>query len=298
MKRRKTFPRAAIATTLCAIIIGATLSWYVAGALVAPSPRPVADAPADIAATPVTLQSDSGSAIKGWHTKGESGKGVLVLLHGIRANRLAMLERTRWLDSIGYSTISIDFQAHGESPGERITVGHLEQHDVRAAVAFAHHEHPDEPVGVLGMSLGGAAALLASPLDIDALVLESVYTDIEGAVHNRVAARLGPLAPLPSALLLMQLGPRLGISPAQLRPIGHIAKTGCPTFILSGTDDVHTTQADTEALYAHAAEPKTLWLVEGAAHVDLLNYTPEEYRRRVEAFLEKHFQGPARGTGE
>lgn len=284
--------RIAAATLLCLILTGLVASWCVAGALIAPSPRVVGDAPADLHATSIAIPSDSGSTLRGWHTQGEVGKGVVVLLHGIRGSRLAMVDRARWLGGLGYSTVMIDFQAHGESPGENITVGHLEKYDVRAAVDFARREHPNEPIGVIGVSLGGASALLASPLNIDALVLESVYNDIGDAIRNRVGARLGPLAPLPVSLLLLQLRPRLGISPSELRPIDHIAEAGCPVFVVSGTTDVHTTKSDTEALFARAVAPKELWLVEGAAHVDLLNYSSEAYRERIGGFLARHFQTP------
>lgn len=294
-RQRLTIVRIAIAFVLCALMVGLTVSWYAGSALIAPSPRAIGAPPDDFPAESIALESESGSTIHGWHARSISGRGVVVLLHGIRANRMAMLDRARWLNRLGYSTVLIDFQAHGESPGDHITVGYLEKYDARAAVAFARNEHPGEPIGVIGLSLGGAAALLASPLDIDALVLESVYTDINKAVYNRVYSKLGPAAPVAATLLLAQLRPRLGISPAALRPIDHIAEAGCPVYILSGAADHHTTLADTEALFARAVEPKALWLVDGAAHVDLLNYAPEDYRARVGGFLEHCFREDAPG---
>ena len=182
----------------------------------------------------------------------------------------------------------IDLQGHGESSGEAITIGYLEKHDIRAAVAFARNEHPGEPVAVIGVSLGGAAAVLGSPLDIDALVIESVYPNVSDAIGNRVSAILGPFAAIPTALLTVQLKPRLGISPSQLRPIDFMSKLECPVFVLSGTQDVHTTEQETLAMFDTAVEPKELWLVDGAAHVDLQQHVPEEYRKRVLSFLETH----------
>ena len=314
MLKKLPFLRIAAIVIACMVLVVLAATWFMAGALIVPTPRMIGDAPSDLQATSFVVESDSGSSIHGWHTQGQRDKGVIVLLHGIRASRLAMVERARWLGGLGYSTVLIDLQAHGESPGEHITVGYLERHDVRAAVAFARREHPHEPIGIIGVSLGGASALLASPLDIDALVLESVYTDIDTAVHNRMVSRFGLLAPIPTALLIAQLQPRLGISPSQqpvadvtgsnarlqprlgispsqLRPIDHIAHVACPVFVLSGTADKHTTLVDTEALYANAVNPKLLWLVEGAAHVDLLNYAPLAYKDRVVAFFDEHFRG-------
>jgi alpha-beta hydrolase superfamily lysophospholipase len=201
-----------------------------------------------------------------------------------------MLERARLLNAAGYSIVMIDLQGHGESLGEQITIGHLEKHDVRAAIEFAREQHLNEPIGVIGVSLGGASALLASPLGIDALVIESVYPDIESAINNRVTARLGPFSTIPARLLLMQLEPRLGIERSQLRPIDHVSNTECPVFVISETEDPHTTAAETRRIYEAVKEPKELWLIDGAAHVDLLTATPNQYRLRVKCFLDKHLR--------
>ncbi|MGB7325458.1 MAG: alpha/beta fold hydrolase [Rubripirellula sp.] len=286
--RRKRMMRRALIGASCLIVAGLIASWFVAGALVAPNPSDVGDPPSELNASAFTVNSDSGSVISGWHTRPSSDKGVIVLLHGIRGSRLSMLDRARMLHDSGYATVMIDLQAHGESTGDVITVGYLEQHDVRAAVEFARREHPSEPIGVIGVSLGGAAALLASPLDIDALVLESVYPNIHDAIHNRVAAILGPLSSIPASLLLIQLEPRLGISPNELRPIDHLRDIQCPVCVASGTADRHTTESETQSMFSAATEPKHLWLVDGAAHVDLMREDPIQYRHEIVGFLDRH----------
>lgn len=293
--RRRTLVRRTLITVAIFAIVGLGASWFAASALIAPKQFVVGAPPSGLNAIAFTTPSESGSVISGWHTRptnsnsANANSGVIVLLHGVRGSRLAMVDRARMLNEAGYATVLIDFQAHGESPGREITMGYLERHDVRAAVAYARREHPHEPIGVIGVSLGGAAALLGSPLEIDALVLEAVYTTIDVAVHNRVADLLGPLAPVPTSLLLMQLQPRLGIATSELRPIDHIARVDCPVFVLSGTNDRHTTVADDDALLAAAVEPKQLWMVDGAAHVDLYGHDPARYRDHVLQFFHSSF---------
>lgn len=296
--RRRRMIRRAMVVTSCLIAVGLIASWFVAGVLVAPSPCVIGDPPHELNATAFTVDSDSGSTIHGWHTESDSNNGVIVLVHGIRGSRLVMLDRARMLHDAGYATVMIDLQAHGESPGDAITIGHLEQHDVRAAVDFARREHPDEPIGVIGVSLGGAAAVLASPLGIDALVIESVYPNIHDAIHNRVAAILGPLSSIPSSLLLIQLQPRLGISPTVLRPIDHMPDIDCPVCVASGTADQHTTESETRAMFSAAPDPKQLWLVDGAAHVDLLHIDPIQYRQNIVGFLDHHLREARQDASE
>jgi fermentation-respiration switch protein FrsA (DUF1100 family) len=59
-------------------------------------------------------------------------------------------------------------------------------------------------------------------------------------------------------------------------------------LIIGGAADRHTTLAETRMLYEAANEPKQLWIVAGAAHVDLQQFAPAEYQRTVLAFLAQH----------
>jgi uncharacterized protein len=270
---------------LCGSVIGVglLLSW--------PAARDIGAPPADLAAESVAMISGSGATLRGWFLAGRPGGGGVVLMHGVRANRLSMVQRARMLHESGFSVLLFDFQAHGESTGKRITFGYLEALDAAAAVAFAKARLPNEKIGAIGSSLGGAAALLGpTPLPVDALVLEAVYPDIGAATANRISAVLGaPIGslvaqPLTHAFELL-MPPILGVAPAELRPIDHIADVAAPLLIVSGTRDSRTTARETIAVFDRAHEPKSLWLVDGAGHVDLERYAPDAYRAHVLAFL-------------
>ncbi len=249
-----------------------------------PRPARLGAAPADLGATAVVFPSASGSAIHGW-LSADSPRSVL-LLPGVRANRLSMLDRARLFRDHGYSVLLVDFQATGESPGDAITFGWRERLDVLAAVAFLRKSIPGTTVGVLGTSLGGAAALLATPpLDVDALVVEAVYPTIDQAVANRLQIRLGKAGRLLARPLLWQLRFRLGVRPEELQPVDHVSAVTCPILVIGGSADRHTTASETLSLFAAARDPKELWLVPAAAHVDFYRFAPEEYERRVLPFF-------------
>ena len=73
----------------------------------------------------VVIPSSSGASLAGWYLPG-AGRGAVLLLHSAKSNRLVMVDRMRFLRDAGYSTLAIDFQAHGESTGDQITLGRLE----------------------------------------------------------------------------------------------------------------------------------------------------------------------------
>jgi alpha-beta hydrolase superfamily lysophospholipase len=293
-------PSALIAGTLLAVPLALAAAVLVAGlVLVRPAHRVVGPPPADLHAEAVTIASASGSTLRGWFVAGRPGAGAVVLLHGVRADRRSMVARARLLANHGFSVLLFDFQAHGESAGDRITFGSREGLDARAAVDFLRARLPGERIGAIGMSLGGAAALLGpGPLPVDALVLEAVYPAIDTAFANRVRIVLGAaagaaVAAVTTPLFELLMPSVLGVRPDELRPIDHIGEASAALLVASGTDDTRTTIADARALFERAHEPRIFWAVPGARHVDLEAYSPEEYRRRVLGFLVGRLGGGA-----
>jgi len=246
----------------------------------------IGNPPSDLKAKAITFASDSGTNVHGWWCPIQNGRGAVLLLPGIRANRLSMVDRARFLRRAGYSVLLIDFQATGESKGDHITFGWKESHDVLAAITFVRRVDPNDRIAIVGSSLGGVAALLATPpLKVDALVLEAVYPTIEIATRNRMEKYLGVFGRMATPVLLKQLQWRLGISASQLRPIDHIATIECPMLIMSGEKDRNTRVSDTRVLFEHARSPKELWFVPNAGHVDLHRAAREDYETRVLAIL-------------
>jgi uncharacterized protein len=255
-------------------------------ALAAPVQRHVGKPPEDLGARPVEFKSDSGAMVHGWWCPTATSRGTVLLLPGIRANRLSMVDRARFLRRAGYSVLLIDFQATGETNGDHVTFGWKESRDVNAAVDFIHAVDPQDHIAIIGTSLGGVAALLAAPpLKVDALVLEAVYPTIEIATRNRMQKYLGAFGRILTPHLLGQLQLRLGVSASQLRPIDHIADVDCPVFIMSGEKDRNTRPDDTRMLFDRARSPKQFWFLPNAGHVDLHRAAREEYETRVLAFL-------------
>jgi fermentation-respiration switch protein FrsA (DUF1100 family) len=275
----------------CAVIGGVMASFLLGSVLTAPATRSLGSPPSSLSAESLTFPSESGSTIHAWLVPGVRGCGVVVLAHSVRSNRLELVDRASFLRREGYSSLLFDAQAHGESAGDQITFGHLEALDSQAAVSWVHSRFPGEPVGYLGISQGGAAALLGpSPLPVNALILEAVYPTLREAVVARIAMRLGPLAPYLAPLLLLQVGPRLGIDPDSIAPIEGIRKIQAPLLLIAGEKDRHTPLAESQRLFAAAPDRKKMWIVPGAAHVDFHRTAAIEYEHRISEFLGKELR--------
>jgi uncharacterized protein len=267
--------------------------WLTGSILSSPARAFIGEAPSGVAAENVEFQSRSRANIKGWFIRGQTGAGAVILMHGNRANRLSMLGRARFLADAGFSVLLFDFQAHGESSGDQITFGYLESEDAQAAVDFVRAKAPGERIGVIGVSLGGAAALLASPpLEVNAMVLEEVYSTLDQAATNRLTSRLGGWSRILTPLLTWQFGIRSGVSADALQPIKRVGGIAVPKLFVAGAEDRHTTLEESQRMFAAAAGPKELWIVSGAGHIDLHGVQKEEYERRVLSFFSTHLKQP------
>jgi len=278
------------AAALIAVAIGVGPSWMAGTEASAPAPRHVGAPPADLPVAAITIPSASGSRLSAWFIPGTPHGGAVLLMHGVRADRLQMLDRARLFHREGFAVLLFDFQAEGESPGAAITFGYLEAKDARAAFDELRRRAPGERIAVLGESLGGAAAVLSDPpLEADAMVLEAVYASFDTAVENRLAMRFGPvgplLAPVLTPLLTWQVRPRLGFGTDALRPAVRVASLHMPLLIIGGDADLHATLAETKLIYANANAPKELWVIPDAHHQDFYRLLGGTYEKRVLDFL-------------
>ena len=236
----------------------------------------------------VSFESESGSTIKGWLFDSVRPTAKILLLHGKDASRVAMHERAKRFHSMGFAVLAIDFQAHGQSEGDRITLGYLESLDVSSSIDYLEERFHNIPLIALGVSLGGAALLLSDSTEKpDLLILESVFPDISSAVKNRLNAII-PHAGLLTPLLTLQLRLRLGKPTSWFSPLNASRTVAQPTLILSGANDDRTTPQETQRIYQSLAGPKELVLMEGIGHDDLELLGQERYWTVVESFISKY----------
>lgn len=254
--------------------------------LVRPANDFIGHAPVDLGAIDVEFDG-----LKGWYVASKPQAPCVLLMHGIRSDRRSMIDRARFLRNAGYASLLFDFQAHGESRGQYLTFGFLESKNARSAVSFLRSRFHCKRIGVIGQSLGGAAALLGDKsLEVEAIILESVYSAIDTAISNRLRIKLGVVGPSLTPLLTAQIQPRLGINTQDLRPIDKISSIRAPVYIISGGLDQHTTIEDSERLF-HAAPPKKeIWIMPGVGHVDLHKASPFDYQMRILQFFGLYLQ--------
>jgi signal peptidase I len=281
-----------------ALLLGAALllfTWQRARILLRPVRKALYLQPAEVglAMEDVWLQSPRGR-LTAWYLPATNGC-TLICCHGINDNRSQWLpEVARLHRDRGYGALLFDFAGHGQSEGNQVTYGVREQQDLAAALAYLRGRGDVDMrgVGVMGYSLGAITAILAAPTtpDLHVFVLESSLADLErdlGVLFHRFTG----LPPVPFAPLVVFWGQLIGkVQLSEIKPervIGQIAPRAV-LIISDQKDSLVNEPEDGEHLFAQAGEPKQFWQVPEADHVQSFNVAPEEWARRVEAFLDEH----------
>jgi alpha-beta hydrolase superfamily lysophospholipase len=83
-------------------------------------------------------------------------RATIFVLHGIRDRKETMQHWADHLSEAGYRAVLIDSRGHGRSSGDWLTYGVQESRDLSQVVDALHL---DGPIGVMGISYGGATAI-------------------------------------------------------------------------------------------------------------------------------------------
>lgn len=280
------------------------LSGAVAGALLwvgwrwvtPPRERPP-DLPDELGAEDVWFHSLDNALLHGLWLAGRKTYPTIVLCHGYFKSLSEPLDVGLALHEAGYNVLALDFRACGRSGGRFTTLGYKETWDVEAAVRFAKERRPRSKVGVLGISMGAAAAIIAAAQTetIAAVVADSAYAHLEGVMRKKIP----DFAPAPWAVPFGWAGVRIGEAMAggrlrRVRPVTYVGRIAPrPLLLIYGERDSYIPDDQPQELFEAAGEPKELWVAPGSDHAVARLDHPEEYERRVLAFFDAHLR-PAR----
>ena len=239
----------------------------------------------------VTFRTVDGLALRGWFFPVASDRAA-ILVHGKDGNRADSdnLQRVaRILIRGGYSLLLFDLRGHGESEGDRFSLGLHERKDVAAAVDhLVARGFPIRRIALVGESMGAGTVIqtLALRPDIGAIVADSAYADGRTIVEDAGPSDTGlPGIFTPGILLGAKL--LVGLDADLVDPEGIVRSRPDRAFLFIHCDgDGVVLPKHAERLLAASANGATeLWLARDCGHVGALARHPAEYERRLLAFL-------------
>jgi pimeloyl-ACP methyl ester carboxylesterase len=184
-----------------------------------------------------------GIRIAGWYIPAAAGIGpagpTVVLVHGSGRNKSEMLAWASVLHET-YNLVAFDLRNHGQSSGHQTTQGVLEQLDMKAVLDWLAATKKPEQLGVLGLSLGAAAAVNEATTDdrVDALVLGSMHATLANAAEARLDKAGYPFSVAGAWAIMLGGLIRTGQDMSAVDPVQAVARLGArPALILSGGKD-------------------------------------------------------------
>ncbi len=269
-------------------------AWLISQRILHPKPK-VEDhglSDFDLPAEEVSFPSRDRTRLAGWFipasTKGRSP--AIVLSHGWGRSRAELLPHADLFHRAGFAVLAFDYRHRGESGGDEITMGLREQDDLRGALdALAARPEVDaERIGVFGMSLGAAIAILVAADDerVRALVAEAPFSEPSAIMTRSLRHYFHlpsfPIAPLTKWVIERRLGESLDSMQAETA-VGKLSPR--PVLIIANERDAVVGSDESQRVFEAAGEPKQFWLVPEADHACGWQAAPQEYERRVAAFL-------------
>jgi len=265
---------------------------FVATRLTVPDRQSVERTPADedLDFSEVSFESSDGLDLKGWWVPGDDSSRAVVLVHGLGASKSSdyVLETAPIYSQAGYCVLMLDLRGHGESEGDRTSLGYQEVRDVRGALSWLE-ERGFEPGEVVlhGWSMGGATVVRSAPgMSVAAVVEESGYADLPLLLRDALPESSGlPAFFNPGIFLMAKLF--LDFDPWAVRPeedAKRLSDEAVPFLIVHSLDD-EAVPFEHARLFAQAYPEARRWEVEGYEHVAA--YTHPEYQKRLLDFLDE-----------
>lgn len=244
----------------------------------------------------VNFLATDGLRLEAWKIPGDPHRPWIIACHGLGANRMDLLEVTAGLQQAGFNLLLIDFRAHGGSEGRVSSFGWREQRDLEGALAWlgSQPDVPPKPYGVFGVSMGGAVALMVGARDerVGAVAVDSPYTSLAESLaqHQKLLYPWLPTQPF-LAFVLSTYRLQFGVWPDQVSPLQSVERLGPrPLLVIQGGADARMSADGAKRIYAAAAGPKQIWLVEGAGHMEAFSQDSDAYRGSLVSFFESSLQ--------
>ena len=245
----------------------------------------------------VLIPLPDGDHVDGWHLPGR-GRGALLLLHGFGRTHQRMWRYGAFLHRAGYELLTIDFRSSRRRGRKPTTLGAYELADAQGALDWlrALPGRAEQPIGVLGESLGGSVALLLAARDpaVAAVVVDGAFAHATQALEDS-CERWAGLPGVPTAAFLRWVGRRLtGHDPGRVDVAAAASVlVERPVMVIHSSEDDRLSPAHATALWHAVGGRGPLWLIHGAGHNEGWRRQRGLYEELVLAFLER----PLRGEG-
>lgn len=242
----------------------------------------------------VQVRSKDGTSLTGTYVEGK-GHRYVILLHGLYQNRSMMIPYIRIYRDLGYHILLADLRGHGQSGGVPTDWGIHDEEDLHAWVSWLKARDPEAQIGIHGVSLGAAMALIYAGSEegrqLRFCVADSSYGDLMELGREKIMAYtedqsliwgMDLLNPFFQGALYFHTGRLL----RDIDPMDRVRAMTAPVLFLHGGADTLVPPDVSEKLCREAGSSnKKAVIFEGSAHTMEFHDRPQTYTRTVRDFI-------------
>lgn len=236
-----------------------------------------------------TLFLEGNKKIECWEIPVDSAKGTVILYHGYTVDKSSMLERSNFLNSLGYTTFLVDFMGAGGSEGYYTTIGYEEAEQVKMSVEYCSQKTNPNNIILLGTSMGAVAIMKAChdyDLQVKSIILECPFASMRQSVVNRFNQMNLPVFPL-ADLLVFWGGCINGFNAFSFVPSEYAKSIKIPTLLIGGKNDKKVIKKELDDIYANLKGMKNIVIFSNAGHADYLDTDNETWKIQIKDWLKK-----------
>lgn len=252
----------------------------------------ITDTPTDLglAFEEVQFTTSDGIELEGWFIPGDSDVGI-VMASGYTDSMSTVLKYAPFLNQAGYNLLLFHPRGYAKRNCEKpvYAYGAFQAEDIEAGIEFMR-QRGSKRIALFGHSNGAVATLFVASRhpnpEVFAVVVDSAFANLKLASESPEFQDplLDTLFPLFMEVAHWRLGFDMFGRTNVLKNIDQVSHV----FFIHGTGDQTIAYYNSELLYAHAQEPKELWLLDGPDHVKSYDANPDLYAQKVLSFLEQH----------
>jgi alpha-beta hydrolase superfamily lysophospholipase len=239
----------------------------------------------------VKLKTDNGIYIDAWYGKTDSAsKGTVILFHGITNQKGMVLHEAYEFRYWGYNVMLVDFRGHGNSGGNKTTIGVKETQEVKLAYDYVMSKG-SKNIFLYGSSMGAvvvAKSIADYHLPVSGIIMEMPFLSLQTYMKGRARTTGFPTQPF-AFLTTFWTGIENGFNGFGHRTTKYVKQINCPVLMQGGALDEFVLINETKEIYnTIASSHKKLVIYSNATHESFLGKDPVLWRSEVGNFLKTY----------
>ncbi len=241
------------------------------------------------------IRSVDGLILHALYLPAKNPERYVLLSHGYKATGFGDFAYTaRFLHENHCNLLFIDQRCCGESEGEYITFGAMEQYDVQKWCFYlARRNRKKLPIYLYGESMGASTILMASghklPREVRGLIADCGFRSMRGQVQD-MAKNWFHLNWVELLLFRLDLFCTVlaGFRMSEADTAKALRTNRRPVLFFHGSMDTYVDPKNTRYNYSICRAPKDLVIIPGARHICSVYENPDLYRWKLMDFFKKY----------